>query len=134
MTEKKAGRPLKFNSLEELQEKINNYFKFCDENKKPYLVTTLALYLETTRETLTDYQEKDGFSDTINKAKQKIMSYAEEALFKNGQVAGPIFSLTNNYSKYYKNKLYTQDETDYTKVKEKLDIIKQKIINESDNN
>jgi hypothetical protein len=125
--ENKGGRPLKFKTVEELQEKIDNYFKFCDENKKPYLVTTLALFLNTTRETLTDYQVKDGFSDTLKIAKQKIMSYAEEQLFKSqGQVAGPIFSLTNNYSQYYKNKLYTQDETDYTEIKAKLELLRKK--------
>ena len=133
MNKQGPGKPLKFKTVEELEKKINEYFDYCDENKRPYLVTSLALFLDTSRETLNNYEAKTEYFDTINKAKQKILSYAEEQLFKhNGQVAGPIFSLTNNYSQYYKNKLYTQDETDYKSINDKLQKIRDKIKSESD--
>jgi len=119
-----AGRPHKFNSPEEMQQKIDEYFAYCDENKKPYIVTGLALHLDTTRELLTDYQDKDEFYDTIKKAKQKIMEYAESALFRNSQVAGVIFNLKNNYSNYYKDKIFTEDETDYTEQEKKLEALR----------
>jgi len=129
-----AGRPLKFKTPEELQEKIDAYFRSCIDYKrdlfggriidkepdgdpdekgvqrwikndyvmeqiKPFTVSGLAAYLETTRDTLMDYETKygDEFSDTIKKAKQKIYAYTEESLFMKGSATGAIFSLKNNY-------------------------------------
>jgi hypothetical protein len=91
------GRPLKFKSVEELEKKIQDYFDKRAEERKPLTVSSLAVFLDTSRETLIDYQEKDGFSDTIKKAKAAIESYAEDQLFGGKNVAGVIFSLTNNY-------------------------------------
>ena len=119
-----AGRPPKFSSPEEMQVLIDEYFTYCDENKRPYIVTGLALYLDTSREFLTNYEKKDQFFDTIKKAKQKIMEYAESALFRNSQVAGVIFNLKNNYSNYYKDKIFTEDETDYTEQEKKLEALR----------
>lgn len=98
--EKKVGRPLKFKTVEEMQEKIDAYFEECDEKEKPYTITGLALALNTTRETLLDYQDRDEFSDTVKKAKLKCENYAEEFLFKGKNVVGSIFNLKNNYSRW----------------------------------
>lgn len=101
-----AGRPLKFKSVNALQEQIAAYFEECDEEKRPYTVTGLALYLETTRDTITDYEDKYEFSDTIKSAKERILQQKEEMLCRSaGQVAGIIFDLKNNYSKHYKDKI-----------------------------
>jgi hypothetical protein len=128
-----GGRPLKFKSVEELQEKVDAYFAECDPHvidttewvearneegqlKKdehglnylveithmvktkqiPYTITGLALALDTSRETLLDYEERKEFSDTIKWAKVKIENYVESKLFENN-VAGAIFNLKNNY-------------------------------------
>lgn len=136
-----GGRPLKFQSVEELQAKIDAYFADCDphpeqhiryewhqkdetykdskgkektrkvddKSQKPkeviewglseqkhYTITGLALALDTTRETLLDYQERPEFSDTIKAAKVKIENYWEELLI-GGNATGPIFNLKNNY-------------------------------------
>ena len=106
-----GGRPLKFQSVEELQILIDNYFKKMDEEKRPYTITGLALALDTTRETLLDYQKKDEFSeqdfnhnqkfsDTIHKAKLRCENYAEESLWKPKVATGVIFNLTNNYKRW----------------------------------
>lgn len=91
-----AGRPLKFTSVEDMQNKIDAYFRYCDENDKPYTISGLALALDTCRDTLLEYQGKEEFSDTINKAKQKVHVFVEERLF-GSNVAGPIFNLKNNF-------------------------------------
>lgn len=156
-----GGRPLKFQSVKELQEKIDAYFAECDPHwveekywdypdkevdeslepqphggalkrkhkeldytadmvektrmvltpQKPYLITGLALALDTTRETLLDYENGNRdlaedheeydpdvpkFSDTIKKAKLKCQSFSEGKLFE-PNATGPIFSLKNNY-------------------------------------
>lgn len=92
-----GGRPLKFKSVEDTQIKIDAYFKECDEKKKPYTVTGLAYALDTDRQTLINYEERGEYLDTIKKAKEKCQKYAEEQLFRFGQVAGVIFNMKNNY-------------------------------------
>jgi hypothetical protein len=67
-----TGRPLKFKSPEQLQAKIDAYFASCwketpifkdgkqigvtRHQARPYTITGLALDLDTTRETLIDYE------------------------------------------------------------------------------
>lgn len=92
------GRPLKFKTPKELEEKINLYFEECKElGKKPF-ITELAYYLDTTRETLSDYKEKDEYSDSIKKAKLRCEIELERNLLE-GKVnpTGSIFNLKNNY-------------------------------------
>jgi hypothetical protein len=97
MYKKPLGRPLKFKSPEEIQEKIDAYYAECKLTCRPLTISGLACALETTRELLIDYEDKELFSDTIKKAKQRIMSYAEEQLYRKEQVAGVIFSMKNNF-------------------------------------
>lgn len=97
MEETKRGRPLKFESVEQLEDKISIYLDDCMEKKRPLTVTGLALALDTTRETLLDYEEKDEFSYTVKRAKLIIQNYVEEYLFNGKNVAGAIFNLVNNY-------------------------------------
>ena len=100
----KGGRPVKFKSPEDMQTAIDKYFDSCFaevkgklERVRPYTITGLAIALDTTRETLLDYQHKKEFSDTIRKAKLRCENFVEEQLFTGKQVAGPIFNLKNNY-------------------------------------
>lgn len=119
-----GGRPLKFKTAEEMQKAIDLYFESCWEvdkegNRKqtrPYTITGLANALDTTRETLLDYQEKDGFSDTVKKAKMKVAEYVEEYLFMGKNQTGAIFNLKNNFN--WKDKT----ETDVTSNGETLNL------------
>lgn len=100
-----AGQPLLFKTKEALQEKIDAYFNSCytvntewvKECTRPLTISWLALELETSRQTLINYEQKEQFFDTIKKAKQKIESWTEEQLYRNTQVTGVIFNLKNNY-------------------------------------
>lgn len=104
-----GGRPLKFKTTEELQEKIDAYFESCWEERedektkkeykfqvRPYTITGLAMHLDTSRQTLMNYEERGEFFDAIKRAKLKIENYTEEKLHGNN-VTGVIFSLKNNY-------------------------------------
>jgi len=104
-----GGRPLKFKSVQELQDKIDSFFLACDEKEEPYTITGLALALDTTRDLLIDYGNKEEYSDTIKTAKLKCHNYAEKRLYGNN-VAGVIFSLKNNYG--WKDK--TESDTKVT--------------------
>lgn len=91
------GRPLKFKSVEDLQQAIDKYFSDSTEQGLPFTITGLALALDTSRETLIDYEKKDDFSDTIKRAKLKCHNYAENFLYTGKNATGAIFNLKNNY-------------------------------------
>jgi len=94
------GAPRKFKSPEELQKKIDAYFAECDEKKKPYTISGLALALDTTRRTLLDYQNEPNlaaFSHTITRAKARIETFVEESLFQPKITQGVAFNLKNNF-------------------------------------
>lgn len=118
----KVGRPLKFKTPEEMQEKIEEYFKSCyrpvmvfykDKNQyeivkdndgnvvkeqcRPFTMSGLAYALGIDRKTLLNYSEKDEFFHTITQAKQRCEIYAEERLFDRDGNRGAIFSLSNNF-------------------------------------
>lgn len=115
----KGGRPPYYNTVEEMQEKIDAYFEGCkgkvytDENgvvvtdkygipiivdARPPTITGLALALGfTSRRALLNYQEKDEFFHTITRAKAKVEQYAEERLFDKDGANGAKFSLANNF-------------------------------------
>lgn len=90
-----AGRPLKFETVEILQERIDAFFKECDDKKEPYTITGLALALDTCRLTLVRYESKDEFSNTVKNAKLKCENYAEKLLLSGSNAAGSIFALKN---------------------------------------
>lgn len=98
MEENKAGRPLKFKTKEEMQEKINQYFEECKEEKRPITFTGLAYSIGLSRQSLLNYKERDEFFDTIKKAKDYVEMTLEERLIGTSGVAtGIIFNLKNNY-------------------------------------
>lgn len=95
--ENKGGRPAKYKNKEELQEKIDKYFKECDKEHEPYTVTGLGLALDMSRQDLINYSNKEEFFDTIKKAKQKVENYLEKRLINDSSATGIIFNLKNNY-------------------------------------
>lgn len=120
MAKKNAvGRPPKYNTKEEIQEKINDYFKECEGEilkdsdgevvfdkygnpviikTRPPTITGLALALGfTSRQALLNYQAKKEFVDTITRAKARVEQYAEERLFDKDGANGAKFSLANNF-------------------------------------
>lgn len=114
-----VGRPPKYKSVEEIEGKIEDYFRECDGkplldddgkaltdkygkpivlNRKPPTITGLALALGfTTRRSLLNYQGKKEFMHTITRAKSLVEAYTEERLFDRDGVQGAKFSLINNF-------------------------------------
>ena len=114
-----VGRPPKYKSVEEIEQKIEAYFKSCEGEplkdrdgtvltdkygapiivgKRPPTVTGLALALGfASRQALLNYQGRKQFNDTITRAKTYVEQYAEERLFDREGVQGAKFSLVNNF-------------------------------------
>lgn len=87
-----GGRPLKFQSVEELQEKIDDYFTVTP--KTEWTWTGLAMHLDTSRETLREYQEREEFVDPLKRALLKVENQYELDTRQHGR-AGSIFALKN---------------------------------------
>jgi hypothetical protein len=87
-----GGRPLKFKTKEDLEMKAKKYFKETPFNE--WTITGLALALDTSRETLMDYEKRGEYTDTIKKIKGMIENSYEMDLRKKGR-SGDIFALKN---------------------------------------
>lgn len=101
-----GGRPRKYKTKEELQEKIDAFFAECEENNEPLTVTGLAIACDMDRQRLLNYSKDEEFYDTIKKAKEKIQAWVEKQLYNGKATAGVIFSLKNNYG--WKDKVETE--------------------------
>ena len=79
-----AWRPSKFKSVEELEKLIESYFLVVTDKEKDEIpdVEWLACYLDTTRKTLFEYEQKEEFSNTIKRAKEKIFFYKKQLALK----------------------------------------------------
>ena len=110
--ENKGGRPRAFNTPEEMEKLINEYFEIKTKNVRKVIlkdgqtvveipepetvhIAGLCAYLEITDETLRQYQKKEGFSGSIMRAKQMCQSYAADMCFKGKNKAD--FVLMNNF-------------------------------------
>lgn len=100
------GRPLKFKSVEELQNKIDAYFNSCfieekwnKKKIKPFTILWLCNYLDIDRKTLINYEDKDdGFFHTIKRAKSRVEEDIELwALMNTLNPTSAIFNLKNNF-------------------------------------
>ena len=93
-----VGRPRAFKSVEEVEEKINAYFNYCEEKEKPYTMSGLAYYLGIDRKTLLNYSKNEEYFHTIKKARDKVqMQLEENALSNKANPTFTIFNLKNNF-------------------------------------
>lgn len=118
------GRPLAFKSVKELEDKIQEYFDYCDNKTKevhsdklgdmimpdpePYTMSGLARRLGIDRDTLINYSHKEDYFGTIRAARERVHEDVERRLLSTRNEKGAIFSLKNNFGWREKN------ETDLT--------------------
>jgi hypothetical protein len=132
-----GGRPLKFTSVEELEEKINQYFEdeegpayesvFIDKEEKRVLNPTfsgLAYYLDVCTETLRNYEDKDEFFGSIKKAKQRIEMVLERRLAHQA-VTGTIFNLKVNFK--WDDQVKPEDNRDKDNLSKALELLSDKL-------
>lgn len=117
-------RPKKYETEEELQYVINDYFRSCMkpvlnarqqpvkdpisgdyifEFIRPFTMSGLAEALDMSRQTLLNYSSDERFFDTIERARRKVERFTEEKLFEKETCNGSKFSLSNNFGWSEKN-------------------------------
>lgn len=87
-----AWRPMKWTSVSEIEPLIDKYF--METPKDEWTITWLALALDTSRNTLCEYEWNDEFSNTIKKAKEMV-EHSYEIDLKKKWNTGTIFALKN---------------------------------------
>jgi hypothetical protein len=103
----KPGQPMAYQTVEELEEKVNSFFDSDDaylinykdgQEERVYAPTMsgLALHLGVDRKTIVNYSNKEEYFLTIKKARARIEAHLEKKLFGNN-VTGLIFNLKNNF-------------------------------------
>lgn len=138
---------MKFKTVEELQDKIDEYFAYCDNriqqvyspksesvieviNPAPYTMSGLASYLGIDRGTVLNYSKDEKFFSTIKAAREKVHADVETRLMEKN-ATGAIFNLKNNFG--WKDQTYqdiTTDGESLNKVKELSDEELKERINE----
>ena len=125
------GRPRAFNSVEELESKINDYFEYCNKEKKPYTMSGLAYYLDVDRKTIVNYTKDEEYFPTIKKARDRVqMQLEENALMNISNSTFTIFNLKNNFD--WKDKIETNTEN-FEQINESLHNIANLINNPVEN-
>lgn len=86
-----AGRPLLFETPEELWSKVLDYI----QNEKKPTLSGLAYFLGVDRQTLYNYKARPEFFDIIKKATDYVEYKYEERLIYENNPTGVIFALKN---------------------------------------
>lgn len=112
-----GGAPLKFQSVEDLERGIEEYFQslrvFVDEveikpdgtrierkvevEQEPPTMAGLAHHLGVVRKTIYNYAEREDFTLALARAKNRIAMYAERALYHRDKTRGAMFALEVNH-------------------------------------
>lgn len=95
------GHPPKFILLD-FQDAYITFFPWCVEHDYIPDVEGLASYLDTTRKTILDYEDKEEFSYTIKKIKTKIAFFKKQLAFK-GKMNPAVFCFDFKNNHGYKN-------------------------------
>lgn len=90
-----GGRPRLFKSPEEFEAKVHEFDAFCEQKGYPITWTGLALFMGfSSRQSIDEYLNYDGFSDSVKKAKAFVEWHYEMRLCGD-KPTGAIFALKN---------------------------------------
>lgn len=112
-----GGRPRKYATPQELEERISEYFETVSPESGNYpTVTGLALFLGfSSRDGLYEYRDNNMFSDVMKRALMVVESHYENRL-NSGAPTGAIFALKNmNWKDTVEARVKTETElSDFT--------------------
>jgi len=89
------GRPRSIDSPEQFDALVDEYVAQCEEKDVPVTLTGMILHLGlSSRQSLDRYQQYDGFSDCVKRAKLYV-ELAYEMRLNGDKPTGAIFALKN---------------------------------------
>lgn len=101
-----GGQPPFYETPEQLEAKVIEYFDFCNESKEPVTISGLTQFLGFVhRQSLLDQMKRgQEFSDIIKRAKQAVeVSYEKD--LRTMRFGGSIFALKNINSEHWRDKI-----------------------------
>lgn len=102
-----GGRPLKY-TPEEFKRLIDEYIAECEAKGKLINLVGIICYLDTTRETWREYEQREEFADIIKKARMRCeRDLVERMANKDTFTPGQIFIAKNHYGYVDKQELST---------------------------
>lgn len=94
-TRNPVGRPRHYNTKEELEASVSEYFVYCYENRIKLTITGLTLFIGfTNRKSFYSYEQIPEFSHTVKKARTLIEMHYELKL-QEAFPQGAVFALKN---------------------------------------
>lgn len=69
-----VGRPRLFNTVEELEQKIQEFYDYCELKEVPLTFERLATFIGVDRKTIYNYSQKDEFFPSIKRVRDKIQA------------------------------------------------------------
>lgn len=95
-----GGRPRNYDDPIFFEERVEQYFDLCESKGKPPTIAGLSYHLDfEDKESFSRYQQYDGFSRTVKRARLRIEAAKNEMLFdRDKPTAGVIFDLKNNHA------------------------------------
>lgn len=88
-----SGGMLKYPTLAEFEEKVDEYFTMCQNDDRPRTVPSLAVHLGIRVDTLMKYGARDRYGDVVLDALDKIEAWQSEACFDPKMVHGAKFNM-----------------------------------------
>lgn len=94
VVKKKIGRPVKYETREQLIAVLQDYFEKNYTEDNPPSISELAYFLGLSRQGFLEYSNKEKFSDIIRDARLLVEAFGEKQLIsKKTSAVGVIFSL-----------------------------------------
>jgi len=112
MAKHPGGRPMKYNTREDLENAIDNYFDECKLNKKTIItkdgildvispkvptIAGLAYAIGVDRQTVYNYEKNQEYFDIIKRARDYILAEIESAAINDDVNNGPVIFVMKNY-------------------------------------
>ncbi len=89
---------LKYPTPESMKTRIDEYFIYAKENKKPFTKSGMNVFLEVTRKTIDRYKTMEGYDLVLEEAYSKCEEWiVENMLLNNSNATAAIFNLKNTF-------------------------------------
>lgn len=70
----KGGKPRIFNTVEELEQKINEFYDYCESHEETLTFERLATFIGVDRKTIYNYRQRDEYLPTFKKVQERILA------------------------------------------------------------